>query len=98
MQSMVKLLYMKVRNRNSVQTPSETHLQYPHAPKCVKFIFFQQNTNTGAHSAAVCAEEKGSSLTIAWLNLIPVLSLLSNNSISFNPVQIWWMPTTYKAL
>lgn len=60
-----EMLYTKVHNRNSVHTPLETYLQYPHTPKWVKCIFFQQNANVGTHNAAVRTEEKDSSLTVA---------------------------------
>lgn len=48
---------------------------------------------------AVCGpEEKDGWLTVAWRDLIPILSLLNNNSMSFNPEQVWWIPTIQKVL
>lgn len=48
---------MKVPNRNLVQTLSETHLQYPHAPKWVKFIFLKQNEKPEP-TVLQCVQEK----------------------------------------
>lgn len=43
---------MKVPNRNSAQTPSETYVQYPCAPNG-QFVFIKQNGDRGARNAAV---------------------------------------------
>lgn len=51
---------MKVPRKTPVPTPWEPHLQHPHAPKRIKFIFFKQNEHTGARSAAPQYRRKGS--------------------------------------